>query len=165
MPTGYSKSTSNTRSLVERGKRRRGDVTDKILDCHATSIAPVGPIESAVTGGGLLPLDWSLWMPVIEGMNKLKKNDVGLYLLRRKGADRLIYIGEGKIRGRVNAHLRKGIQSGHPQASAFSDTPSIELSFHLPHLPAKHRLLEIENDLIAAHILQLGTIPTAQFQG
>jgi hypothetical protein len=30
---------------------------------------------------------------------------------------------------------------------------------------AKHQLLEIENDLIAAHIIQTGNIPDIQFLG
>ena len=164
MPLGYSKSTSNTRSLAARGKRRRGGITDEILNCHLPGIGPVGPIERGGTGGVLMGLNWSPWASVTKGLDDLNREEVGLYLLRRSGGE-LIYIGEGKIKDRVNAHIKKGRQADHPQAFAFFEPTSIEVSYILRPDLAKHQLLEIENDLIAAHVIQMGVIPSAQFLG
>ena len=165
MPSGYSKSTSNTRSLAARGKRRRGDITDEILKCHLPGIGPVGPIDGSDAVGGLLGLNWSPWASVAEALDNFIGVDVGLYLLRRSGGGELVYIGQGKIMDRVKTHIKKGGQTDHPQAFAFSDAPSIEVSFILRPDLAKHQLLEIENDLIAAHVIQMGVIPSAQFLG
>ena len=109
-------------------------------------------------------LNWSPWASVAKGLDDLNREEVGLYLLRRSGGE-LIYIGEGKIKDRVNAHIKKSRQVGHPQAFAFSEPASIELSFIQRNDLAKHQLLEIENDLIAAHFIQMGVIPPAQFLG
>jgi hypothetical protein len=67
-------------------------------------------------GGGvddLLGLDWSGWVPVDRVLDGLTGSEIGLYLLRRRGADELLYVGEGKIRDRVNAHMKKGRNSDH----------------------------------------------------
>ena len=165
MPSGYSKSTSNTRSLAARGKRRRGDNTDETLACHLPGIGPIGPIDEGGAGGALLGLNWSPWAFVAETLDGLCGKEVGLYLLRRSASSELIYIGQGQIRDRVKAHIKKGKQTDHRQALAFSDAPSIEVSFvQMPDLE-KHQRLEIENDLIAAHFIQTGVIPSAQFLG
>ena len=70
-----------------------------------------------------------------------------------------------KVKDRVGAHLRKGRRESHPQAFAFCDASSVEFSYVQRNDMAKHQLLEIENDLIAAHIIQTGDIPDAQFLG
>jgi hypothetical protein len=69
------------------------------------------------------------------------------------------------VKDRVGAHLAKGRTEGHSQAFAFSDAASVEVSYVQRNDVAKHQLLEIENDLIAAHIVQTGDIPDAQFLG
>ena len=78
---------------------------------------------------------------------------------------KLTYVGEGKIKDRVEAHLKKGEQPDHSQAFSFSEPQSIELSYIQRHDLAKHQRLEIENDIIAAHVLQLGEVPMVQFLG
>jgi hypothetical protein len=93
----------------------------------------------------------------------LAGDEVGLYLLRRPRTGKLLYIGEGKVKDRVGAHLRKRRRESHPQAFAFCDASSVEFSYVQRNDVAKHQLLEIENDLIAAHIIQTGDIPDAQF--
>ena len=100
-----------------------------------------------------------------NGLNTLNENDVGLYRLKRNGVGKLTYVGEGKIKDRVEAHLKKGEQPNHSQAFAFSEPQFIELSYIQRHDLAKHQRLEIENDIIAAHVLQLGEVPSAQFLG
>jgi len=165
MPLGYSKSTGNNRALAESGKRRRGGVTDETLACHLPGRGPEGPI---VGDGGLerlLALNWSTWRAVGQCLDELTGDEVGLYLLKRRGAEKLLYIGEGKIRNRVAAHVKKGAKPEHPQAFAFTEPLDVELSFIRRGDLAKHQLLEVENDLIAAHVLQTGGVPAAQFLG
>jgi hypothetical protein len=165
MPLGFSKSTGNTRALATAGKRRRGTPTVEVLKCHLPGMEPVGAIEGDNPTIGLLGLNWSPWTPAGPGIDGLTGNEVGLYLLRRRGADRLLYVGEGKVKDRVGAHLRKGRSEGHSQAFAFRDDALVEFSYVQRNDLAKHQLLEIENDLIAAHIIQTGDVPDAQFLG
>ena len=165
MPLGYSKSTGNTRALAARGKRHRGGPTDETLACHVPGRAPEGPIEGDTGVDDLLGLGGSGWVSVDRVLDDLTGGEVGLYLLRRRGADELLYVGEGKIRGRVGAHMKKGQKADHPQAFAFSDPADIEASFIRRDDLAKHQLLELENDLIAAHVVRLGVGPVAQFLG
>ena len=77
----------------------------------------------------------------------------------------LLYVGEGKVRERVKAHIKKSDKPEHPQARTFSEPQYIELSYVSRSDLAKHQRLEIENDLIAAHVLGMGTVPAAQFLG
>jgi hypothetical protein len=165
MPSGYSKSTGNNRALADAGKRRRGAPTDEVLKCHLPGKGPVGPIDGNDPTIGLLGLGWSPWTPAGLCIDELTGDEIGLYLLRRRGIGRLLYVGEGKIRNRVVAHLRKGRLEGHSQAFAFRDASSVEFSYVQCNDLAKHQLLEIENDLIAAHIIQGGDVPDAQFLG
>ncbi len=166
MPLGFSKSTGNNRALAESGKRRRGGHTGEVLKCHIPGKGPVRRIGGGGgVAGGLLGLNWSAWLPVGRGLDELDGGEVGLYLLRRSGADELLYIGEGKIRDRVSTHLKKGEKPDHRQAFAFADPTDVELSFVRRDDLEKHQLLEMENDLIAAHIVEVGEVPAAQFLG
>jgi hypothetical protein len=165
MPLGYSKSTGNTRALADRGKRHRGGPTDETLACHVPGRAPDGPIDGDGSVDDLLGLDWSGWVSVDRVLADLSGSEIGLYLIRRRGADELLYIGEGKIRDRVTAHMAKGKRPDHPQAFAFADPAGIEASFIQRDDLAKHQLLEVENDLIAAHVVWVGVGPVAQFLG
>jgi hypothetical protein len=112
-----------------------------------------------------LGLDWSGWVAVDRVLDDLSGDEVGLYLLRRRGADELLYVGEGRIRDRVTAHLAKGKKPEHPQAFAFADPAGVEASFIPRDDLLKHQLLEVENDLIAAHVIRVGVGPVAQFLG
>jgi hypothetical protein len=165
MPLGYSKSTGNTRALAAKGKRHRGGPTDEMLACHVPSKAPDGPIDGDGSVDDLLGLGWSGWGAVDRVLNDLSGGEVGLYLLRRRGEGELLYIGEGKIRDRVTAHMAKGRIPDHPQAFAFADPGAVEVSFIVLDDLAKHQLLEVENDLIAAHVVRVGGVPVAQFLG
>ncbi|MBT4016599.1 MAG: hypothetical protein HOE62_01520 [Alphaproteobacteria bacterium] len=165
MPLGYSKSTGNTRALAARGKRWRGGPTGEVLACHVPGRGPEGPIDGDGGVDNLLGLNWSDWAFVDRALDDLTGVEVGLYLLRRRGANELLYIGEGKIRDRVTAHMKKGRIPDHPQAFAFADPADVETSFIQRDDLTKHQLLEVENDLIAAHVIQVGEVPAAQFLG
>ena len=58
-----------------------------------------------------------------------------------------------------------GVAPDHRQAFAFADPTDVELSFVRRDDLEKHQLLEMENDLIAAHIVEVGEVPAAQFLG
>jgi hypothetical protein len=165
MPLGYSKSTGNTRKLVEKGKRHRGTTTGEKLACHLMGVGPTGSLEEGSVVEGLMGLDWSSWQPVLEGLDSLRGDEIGLYLLRNNNSNKLLYVGEGRIMARVNTHIQKGNKGGHPQAFAFKDPLAIQMSFIRRDAMPKHQFLEIENDIIAAHILQTGDNPYAQFLG
>ena len=133
---------------------------------HVPGKQPDGPIDGGDADvDDLLGLGWSGWVSVDRVLDDLTGSEVGLYLLRRRGADELLYVGEGKIRGRVSAHMKKGQKADHPQAFAFDDPEDIEASFIRRNDLPKHQLLEIENDLIAAHVIGVGAGPVAQFLG
>jgi hypothetical protein len=163
MPPGFSKSTGNTRALAARGKRHRGGPTGETLACHAPGRAPDGPIDGGNGVDDLLGFGWSGWVSVDRVLSDLSGGEVGLYLLRRRGAGELLYVGEGKVRDRVAAHMAKGNKPDHPQAFAFADPTDIEASFIQRGDLPKHQLLETENDLIAAHFVRVGIGPVAQF--
>jgi hypothetical protein len=165
MPPGFSKSTGNNSALVARGKRRRGAATGETLTCHVPGGGPDGPIDGESGVDKLLDLNWSGWASVDRVLDGLSGGEVGLYLLRRHGAEELLYIGEGKIRDRVTAHMKKGRIPDHPQAFAFADPADVETSFIQRDNLTKHQLLEVENDLIAAHVIKVGEVPVAQFLG
>ena len=58
----------------------------------------------------------------------------------------------------------KAARPDHPQARWFS-TPGLECSWTINHGWLAHQRLELENDLIAAHFLEHGAPPSAQFLG
>jgi hypothetical protein len=79
----------------------------------------------------------------------------------------LIYIGQGKIRGRLQAHWRKAVargSDGSAQHLAFASAGELEYSY-IAGSWLSHQRLELETDLIAAHILSLVFTPPAQFLG
>lgn len=89
----------------------------------------------------------------------------GLYRLHRHSDSTLVYIGQGRVADRLVAHLRKGTAHGHAQQKFVSDPNSFEVSWMLSTCWMDHHRLELENDLIAAHMLTFGVPPLAQFQG
>jgi hypothetical protein len=76
----------------------------------------------------------------------------------------LVYVGQGQIRTRLRAHLAKAARPDHPQARWFA-VPDLECSWTTNDSWFGHQRLELENDLIAAHVLEHGAPPSAQFLG
>lgn len=102
-------------------------------------------------------------MAVPEALHMIPPEANGLYRLRVSGQAELIYIGQGLVRARLLAHLLKGKQPTHRQSALF--TRALECSWVIGSAWLPHQRLELENDLIAAHVLAAGTIPRAQFFG
>lgn len=157
MPSGYRKSTGNNSRLLAAGQRRRGGPDDAIPGSSAT--APVGgPLRSPPTAANCLGLAWSPWdQAVTSPMAR------GVYRIRRPGGVDLLYVGQGQIGSRVRAHIAKGQRGEHRQAQHF--TGQTEVSWVGLEAMSTRQLLEIENDLIASHVLVRGGPPTAQFLG
>lgn len=160
MPPGYRKSTSNNARLVAAGNRRRGgpDPTQPDSD---PSRAPLGPLGGNPTADDWMALGWSAWVPT---RTVVATSPVGVYRVRRTGEQgRLLYVGQGRTGKRLAAHLAKGAALEHRQSEFFAaDTEASIVA--LPDLSVRS-LLEIENDLIAAHVLTTREVPDAQFLG
>lgn len=158
MPVGYVKSSQNNRRLVEQGKRFRGGP-----DSQCSPAVPSAPCRSGldrvVTGDAWANLPWSPWTAIDERAAA----QIGVYRIRRAAEQAfLVYIGQGSISARLRAHRAKSRQIDHRQAAHFSG--AVEVSYAPLDVPSR-TLLEVENDLIAAHTIQVGGPPTAQFLG
>jgi hypothetical protein len=100
-------------------------------------------------------------MAIEEAFRIIPPEATGLYRLRISDQAGLLYIGQGKVLARMNAHLGKGGQPSHRQSSIFAST--LECSWIVAPSWLAHQRLELENDLMAAYVLSTGTIPPAQF--
>ena len=98
-------------------------------------------------------------------INTVSAEALGLYRIRHAGTSQLLYIGEGGITGRLAAHLQKTRNPTHLQGAIFSPASALECSWVVNNTWAKHERLELENDLIASHLLMTGAVPAAQFLG
>jgi hypothetical protein len=163
MPTGYVMSSGNHARLVAAGKRFRGGVAAKSNASHAPGVPPAGPLVGDPQGPGWCGHAWGAWATAADVSATL---GLGLYRIRGAGGG-LVYVGEGAIRARVRAHARNGAadpQLKTRQGRIFAEAAPLEYSaIEGPWL--SHQRLELETDLIAAHVLELGRAPPAQFIG
>jgi hypothetical protein len=88
-----------------------------------------------------------------------------LYRIRGDEAGALLYVGQGRIPDRPLAHLGKVATVDHEQGRIFAAQQRLECSWVINGEWLAHHRLELENDLIAAHIVQTGSVPAAQFLG
>jgi hypothetical protein len=166
VPVGYRPSSANNARLVQAGKRfRGGQAPDVVHASHAPGIPPVAPLKGDPQASRWVGHDWSSWKPMTT--NSLRSIPIGNGLYRLRGDDdsQLLYIGQGRVPDRALAHLAKLRIVGHPQAAVFETQKRFEFSFVLNDDWLSHQRLELENDLIAAHLLHTGVIPVAQFLG
>jgi hypothetical protein len=166
MPHGVIRSSHNNGKLLAAGKVHRGGPSEAgLMEYHAPGIAPVGVLDRDWADSAWCGHEWSPWVtPTEEAVSSLG-DQAGLYRLRRGTSGELIYLGQGIVRKRLSAHLMKGAAPAHTQYLMFRDPDLIQASWVLnPGWLAHHRL-ELENDLIAAHVLAFGCPPVAQFQG
>jgi len=165
MPSGYRASSGNNARLVRRGKRfRGGPAHELILDSHSSSVPPIGPFGDQPQASDWCGHAWSDWMSLAVGM-RLVPDGVGLYRIRGDTPQTLLYVGQGSIPARPLAHLAKLREPGHNQARILAAQTRLECSWVVNDRWLSHHRLELENDLIAAHLLRTGEIPAAQFVG
>lgn len=107
---------------------------------------------------------WSDWMPLTFDMRVIPREG-GLYRIRGDNPHTLLYVGQGVIPARPLAHLAKLRDPEHDQSRIFAAHTRFECSWVFSDLWLPHHRLELENDLIAAHLLGTGQIPAAQFAG
>ncbi len=164
MPAGYRMSSGNNARLVAAGKRSRGGVFDGTDASHLPGIAPLAPLAGDPIAANWCGHQWSPWARVqqaITGVIPDKAN--GLYRIRRTHDQSLLYIGQGLVSARLAAHVRKAGKPAERQADFFSNDATcswvLNSEWH-----ARQRL-ELENDLIAAYMLETASVPPAQFLG
>jgi hypothetical protein len=126
MPVGYLMSSANNARLVLRGRRFRGGPSIEPSASHLPSLAPLtstpGPSTSSGWGGHC----WQPWAP-LRGA-PVRADSVGLYRVRDPNQAGLLYVGQGRSRTRLAAHLAKAARPDHPQARWFS-TPDLACSW------------------------------------
>jgi len=166
MPIGYRASTPNNSRLVKLGMRYRGGPTvDQDLASHILGVPPKGPLAGPPQSLDWIGHAWSEWRPLAAVSNHRRPIGVGLYRVRGDAQDTLLYIGQGKIPARPRAHFAKINEPSHSQGAIFRSSDRLECSWVLNDDWKSHHRLELENDLIAAHLIATGTIPEAQFLG
>lgn len=165
MPIGYKMSSSNNSKLVNSGKRFRGGICEDKLLCHESGINPTGSLISNVSDFSWCGFDWSDWIPVEKVFSEIKDKSFGLYRIKKRNESVILYIGQGLIKDRIRNHTNKHNINGHNQAEIFSPISDLEFSWVNIDTKFSHHLLELENDLIASHIIMTKQIPAAQFIG
>ena len=156
MPNGWTKSSDNTARLVAAGRRHRGHRDSSAI--RVPDAPPPATLQDDPRAATWLQFRW---LDLAD--SPPPGGTVGVYRAMRPDTEGLVYIGQGRIADRINNHLAKGNDPGHVQREFFSG----DLTWGWVTLPNVHRtqLLEVENDLIASHVLVHGHPPEAQFLG
>jgi hypothetical protein len=160
MPPGYRISTGNNARLVNRGRRARGG-PDPQAPITVDSVPVAGQLGTDPVSADWMNWAWTSWKPISEACQLAA--GVGLYRVRSDGEAGLAYVGQGIVASRLQAHQAKALGHSHRQAPYFSG----DMAASWVPLPgvAVRNILEHENDLIAAHVLATGQVPSAQFLG
>ncbi|TWH16648.1 hypothetical protein L618_002200000580 [Rhodococcus rhodochrous J45] len=166
IPDGYRASSANNSRLVAAGARFRGGLYDgPPLAEHCAGAPPVGPLTPNTQSQSWCGHGWSPWIALSDVRFTIPANTVGLYRIRGDCNDTLLYVGQGVLPNRPLAHLTKIAKVDHVQGEMFAAQRRLEVSWvAAPQRPA-NQLLELENDIIAAHVLHLNSAPAAQFKG
>jgi len=160
MPHGWTKSTSNNRRLIETGKRSRGRrMTAEELAAAGPdpSVSPPATLEGDVRSADWMGLDWREADRSPPG-----RDDVGVYRIGASLHGELDYIGQGLIAARGSAHATSWLTELAAEGSAgrpdrMWDWVGLDLT--------ARQLLEVENDLIAGHVVVFARPPRVQFGG
>lgn len=165
VPARYLPSSGNNARLVAAGMRIRGGPGGDPHPRHEPGLAPLGPLEGDTQESGWGGHAWSDWIPLRDLAGGSTPRGVGLYRLRGDEGGTLLYVGEGAVPARPLAHLAKASLPDHAQGGIFADQARLECSWVLDEAWLPHQRLELENDLIAAHLFTTGQVPAAQFLG
>jgi hypothetical protein len=162
MPAVYRMSSGNNVRLAGAGKRFRGGKASRRDERHLPSLAP---LTGDVQGHGWCSHHWTPWTPVEQALRQIPATALGLYRIRNPQWRGLLYIGQGRIRDRLAAHLLKTREPEHSQGKIFGEPARLECSWAANDKWHGYQRLELENDLIAAHMLHRAKVPSAQFRG
>jgi hypothetical protein len=157
--------THRDRSLVKAGRRYRGGVCNTDEPHHAPGTPPAGTLTGDPMDDGWCGHTWSTWVPLDLATAFPPPTATGLYRIRDGAGDSLLYVGEGLVVARLIAQWRKSRRPGHPQGDVFAAAGRLECSWVLNESWLSHQRLELECDLISAHLLATATVPLVQFLG
>jgi hypothetical protein len=165
MPPGYRKSSGNNSKLLAAGKTFRGGPDLEVRDVVG-SIAPMGRLGGDPHGRDWCGHVWSEWVQIEGGVAcvHLREGSTGLYRLRGK-KEGLLYVGQGRIKHRIRVHRRDALQKLGIQGQIFAEAGPLECSWVADPMWTIRQRNELENDLISAHVLELGRPPAGQFLG
>ena len=158
MPFGWLKSSGNTRALAAAGKRFRGRRLSAAELAALADLAPDATVPPPVSlEGDVRAPDWMGlgWHDV--HIDAPAPDERGVYRIGRPTSGPLDYLGQGRIASRLGSHARGWALDLAAETSGRSvwDWAGLDLS--------SHQLLEVENDLIASHMVVLGAPPRAQY--
>jgi hypothetical protein len=165
MPIGYRKSSGNDARLVERGLRFRGGPTNTVEASHGPGIPPIGPLTADVQSADWCGHSWSPWRPLASSAQAAQAGSQGLYRIRGAAAEQLLYIGQGLVEARLAKHLQTALAGTGRQGAIFTEAGSLECSWVACADWSMNQRLELETDLIGAHVLYCEAPPAGQFLG
>jgi hypothetical protein len=126
-------------------------------------VPPAGPLTGDPQGADWGGHRWDGWQSFDTAIPSLSAS--GLYRIRDADRAGLLYIGEGSVAARLTAHRRKTLTPGDPQGAMFGSAERAECSWVVNAGWLPHQRLELECDLIGAHLLVMSSVPPAQFIG
>ncbi len=157
MPHGWVKSSGNNRQLVEAGKRFRGyRMSDEEIAALPPdeSVRPPATLEGDPRAADWLRLAWRS-----AELDAPGRSDVGVYRIDAGSRGPLDYLGQGLIASRWQSHAESwagDLAAERSDESVWGWVP-LELG--------SRQLLEVENDLIASHMVIFARPPLVQFGG
>jgi len=160
MPSGWLKSSGNTKKLAEAGKSFRGRrMTEAELAAARPdpSVPPPATLDGDVRAADWFGLAWCEAVTEPPG-----RDDVGVYRIGRgnRGGDRALdYVGQGLIAERWKSHASGWALDLAAEDAGDSMWDWVWLSL------GPRQLLEVENDLIAGHVHVFAGPPAVQFGG
>ena len=155
MPRGWVKSSGNNRRLVEAGKRFRGyRLSDEEIAALPPdpSATPPATLEGDTRAADWLGLAWRSASVDAPG-----RGDVGVYRIATRPSGPLDYLGQGLIAQRWRSHADGWVTDLAAEASDETAWGWVPLE------TGARQLLEVENDLIASHMVMFARPPVAQF--
>lgn len=104
-------------------------------------------------------------MSLTQALPTIPAGATGLYRSRQTGAHELLYVGQGVIASRLAAHWAKQRIPEHPQGQIFAHAAPLAVSWVAQAAWLALHRLELETDLIGAHVLVREAVQAAQFLG
>jgi len=157
MPHGWVKSSGNNRRLVEAGKRFRGY---RMSDEEIAALPPDESVPPPVTlEGDARAADWLGLSWRSAALDAPGRSDVGVYRIGAGSRGPLNYLGQGLIASRWRSH-----EDGWVTDLAAERTDVTAWGW-VPLEIGARQLLEVENDLIASHMVIFARPPLVQFGG
>jgi hypothetical protein len=165
IPVGYLASSGNDARLVSTRKRFHGGPSPLSHVKQQPGLAPLGPLTGDPQALNWGTHSWSAWVSLRDLTPRATARGSGLYRFRGRVPSALLYIGEGRIPNRPRAHVAKMKRPDHRLGRIFAGQERLECSWVINESWLPHQREELENDLIAAHVLKTGTVPIGQFLG